>query len=201
MEFKKVLLRKNQGSIDSEIHQLNPQKNYFQNYINQVIALGFEVKENDLEPLFENPKAYITEKITAGENLQVGNLTLNKEKLFDLIEKPIGTNELIKSIESDKEKQTIREGTIWKLNQFSINENNKVIIKPSVLDWIENNNSIFIESENQQTGYDKVVLLANLLTEINAISKTKLGGSTELSELLIHENGVFEPRTDFVKRF
>lgn len=96
MVFEKVLLSKNQGAIDSEIFQLQPKKVYFQSFVDRLQTIGVIAADNDLETLFKNPKAYITDKLTAGEEMKVGGLTLNKEKLFDLIDKPAGTNEIIK---------------------------------------------------------------------------------------------------------
>ncbi|OAE92120.1 hypothetical protein [Flavobacterium psychrophilum] len=183
MEFTKVLLAKSQQLIDNEINQLSTQKAYFQNYLDKVILLNITVQENDLIQLFENPKAYITEKLTQGENLQVGGLSLNKEKLFDLIEKPVGTNELIESIIKDTQNQSIREGNIWLANRFII-DNNEVVINPEIINQITARHSLFIKTENQQNGYNKVIQLVDLINEINEIATHKIGIGTDLGELL-----------------
>ncbi|PTD14376.1 hypothetical protein [Flavobacterium columnare] len=201
MAFIKVLLQKNQYGIDNEISQLQSKKEYFQNYVNKVIELGLQVQESDLEALFDNPKTYITAKITAGENLQVGSLTLNKEKLFDLIEKPAGTNELIESIEKDKQQQQVREQNVWFANRFHI-ENNVVTIKPEIADQIENRYSLFIENENQQTAYNKLTQIVQLINELNELeTKEKISKNTELSDLMIWKNNIHEIAPIAVKRF
>lgn len=200
MEFTKVLLHKNQNLIDNEINQQQHIIKYFQGYIDKVVALGFKVNDNDLEPLFENPKAYITAKITDGQNLQVGGLTLNKEKLFDLIEKPEGTNEFIESVTKDLSKNDILEHYIFRAHRFSVS-NNKVVLKKEILEEIDNRHSIFIQSENQQNGYNKIVELAKLVNEINLLANTKIGTGTTLSQLLVIKDNLFEAGATSVKIF
>ena len=200
MEFTKVLLHKNQNLIDNEINQQQHIIKYFQGYIDKVVALGFKVNDNDLEPLFENPKAYITAKITDGQNLQVGGLTLNKEKLFDLIEKPEGTNEFIESVTKDLSKNDILEHYIFRAHRFSVS-NNTVVLKKEILEELDNRHSIFIQSENQQNGYNKIVELAKLVNEINLLANTKIGAGTTLSQLLIIKDNLFEAGATSVKIF
>ncbi len=200
MEFTKVLLHKNQNLIDNEINQQQHIIKYFQGYIDKVVALGFKVNDNDLEPLFENPKAYITAKITDGQNLQVGGLTLNKEKLFDLIEKPEGTNEFIESVTKDLSKNDILEHYIFRAHRFSVS-NNKVVLKKEILEELDNRHSIFIQSKNQQNGYNKIVELAKLVNEINQLATTKIGTGTTLSQLLVIKDNLFEAGATSVKIF
>ncbi len=200
MEFTKVLLHKNQNLIDNEINQQQHIIKYFQGYIDKVVALGFKVNDNDLEPLFENPKAYITAKITDGQNLQVGGLTLNKEKLFDLIEKPEGTNEFIESVTKDLSKNDILEHYIFRAHRFSV-INNKVVLKKEILEELDNRHSIFIQSKNQQNGYNKIVELAKLVNEINQLATTKIGTGTTLSQLLVIKDNLFEAGATSVKIF
>lgn len=204
MEFTKVLLAKSQHLIDNEINQLSTQKAYFQSYLDKIILLDITVMENDLIPLFENPKAYITEKLTQGENVQVGGLSLNKEKLFDLIEKPVGTNELIESIIKDTQNQSIRESNIWLANRFII-DNNEVVINPEILNQITARYSLFIETENQQNGYNKIIQLVDLINEINEIATHKIGIGTDLGEILTTINpndySSYKISHEAVKRF
>lgn len=183
MKFTKVLLHKRQNLIDSEISRLELPKKYFKEYLKKVDLLGIELLENDLIPLFENPKSFITDKLTQNETLKVGNLTLNKEKLFDLIEKPTGTNELINSIIIDKQSESINTQCIWLAERFLIN-NKEVVINPATTEEIINRHSLFIESENQQIGYNKLLQLAQLINEINEISNKKITLNTELLELI-----------------
>lgn len=199
MSFEKILIEKNEGAITGELNQLEVKKQYFQNYVNKVLGLGLTVEENDLNLMFDNPKAYITDKLTAGENMQVGNLKLNKEKLFDLIEKPAGTNTLIQSIEKDLMDRNIREYNIWSVKVFSVIEN-EVVITPTHLEAINNRFSLFIENENQQQAYEKLQGIAVLVNELNQLQGLSFKLSDELSDLLKVSNGNFVARPELIKK-
>jgi hypothetical protein len=202
MPFVKVLLSKNQGAINSEIQQHEPKKDYFQNYVNRLIAVGITATNTDLQLLFENPKAYVTDKLTAGEEMKVGGLTLNKEKLFELIEKPVGTNEIIADIVKDQQDKSKREFNHWSVKSFEI-INGIVIVTAETIEHINNRLSLFIDSENQQTAFTKLEQLAQLLNEINQLENNngRIGGTTELSELMQFNNATFTLNTQAVKRF
>ncbi|TDE01519.1 hypothetical protein [Flavobacterium sandaracinum] len=202
MAFEKVLLSKNLGEINSEIQQLEPKKNYFQNYVNRLSSVGIIATNTDLETLFENPKAYVTDKLTAGEDMKVGGLTLNKEKLFELIEKPEGTNEIIADIVKDQQDRSKREFYHWSVKRFEIIKGS-VTITTETIDHINNRLSLFIDSENQQTAFTKLGQLAQLLNELNQLeTKTgKIGDTTELSDLMFFKNATFELNPQAVKRF
>lgn len=200
MSFEKILIEKNEGAIAGELNQLQAKKEYFQNYVNKVLELGLTVEENDLNLMFENPKGYITDKLTAGENMQVGNLMLNKEKLFDLIEKPAGINTLIQSIEKDLMDRNIREYNIWNVKVFSVIEN-EVVITPAHLEAIDNRFSLFIENENQQQAYEKLQGIATLVNELNQLQGLSFKLSHEMSDLLKVSNGNFVARPELIKQF
>lgn len=198
MSFEKILIEKNEGAIAGELNQLQAKKQYFQNYVNKILALYLTVEENDLNLMFENPKAYITDKLTAGENMQVGGLKLNKEKLFDLIEKPAGTNELIQSIEKDLMDRNIREYNIWSVKVFSVIEN-EVVIAPAHLEAINNRFSLFIENENQQQAYEKLQGIATLVNELNQLQGLSFKLDDEVSDLLKVSNGNFIAKPELIR--
>lgn len=200
MNFEKILIEKNEGAINSEVHQLHAKKAYFQNYVNKVIALGISVEENDLKPIFDNPKAFITDKLTAGESMNVGGLQLNKEKLFDLIEKPAGTNELIQDITKDLMDRATREFHIWHVECFKIIEN-LVVVKPEHLDHINTRFSLFIENENQKQAFEKLQEITKLVNEINQLEGDKLNLDTDLRDLMKGDNYDYQINAALVKRF
>lgn len=200
MEFTKILLAKNQAGIDSQVNQLNYVKDYFQECITQLEAIGITIGENDLEVLFSNPKAYITDKLTDGKDFRLGGLNINKEKAFDLIEKPAGTNELIEKIEIDKQKEDTNLHIIWKANHFKV-VNNVVSVADSILQRYEAMFSLYIESQEQQNGLNKITELVNLINEINLTAKQKIGLTTELSDIMKYNGNSFEVINNCVKRF
>lgn len=205
MAFEKILLSKNLGAINNEIFQLEAPKNYFKNYVNRLTAIGITSTNTDLETLFENPKAYVTEKLTAGEEMKVGGLTLNKEKLFELIEKPVGTNEIIRDIVKDQQNATIRESYHWKANRFTIIEG-AVTISATELEHINKRNSLFIETENQQLAINKLAELVVIINEINNLefkNGGKISVDTDLSEYIRYNQNTktHEPGPQVVKYF
>lgn len=200
MNFEKILIEKNEGAINGEVRQLEAKKAYFQNYANKVIALGISVEGTDLKPLFDNPKAFITEKLTNGESMNVGGMQLNKEKLFDLIEKPAGTNELIQDITKDLNDRATREFHIWHVECFKIVENS-VVVKPEHLDHINNKFSLFIESENQKQAYEKLQGITKLINEINQLEGKKISMDTELDELMKKSDAGFVANAKLIQFF
>ncbi len=197
MSFEKILIKKNEGAIFGEIRQLQTQKDYFQKYVNKVIALGITVDENDLDLLFENPKSYITEKLTAGESMKVGSLNLNKEKLYELLEKPPGTNDLINEIEKDLMDRGTREFHIWTVNNFKINQN-EVVLKDETVEFINIKHSIFINNQNQKIAFEKLQQIATLFNDLNDLDCKKIDLRTELSELMITNDKVFDNNIAFI---
>ncbi len=205
MAFEKVLLRKNQGAIDSEIFQLQPKKVYFQSFVDRLQAIGVNPAGNDLETLVKSPKAYVTDKLTAGEEMKVGGLKLNKEKLFDLIDKPAGTNEIIRDIEKDQANKDIREYNHWLANRFTVTAG-VVEITGATLENIDNRNSLFITSENQQQAFNKLtefVELVNQLNELQLNSSGKITGSSEMENYIRYDQttGAHTINLDALARF
>lgn len=200
MEFEKQLIKKFDGQINSQLQQLETTREYLQKFVDNATAIGVKVDENDLQPLFANPKIFITEKLLTGENLEIGGLKLSKEKLFDLIEKPTGTTELIESIlqaQSDKES---REFHVAKVGYFSVVEN-VVTVNAAHLELITNHNSLFIENENQKQGFEKTCEIVKLVNEINFLDGKKIDLNTDFEELMQRSENGFEVKAMAVKRF
>lgn len=201
MTFKKELIKRNESKISSEIFQLNYVKDYFQKYVDRLTALSFTVVDKDLELLFNSPKAYITEKLTEGQSVQFGSIKIDKEKIFDLIEKPEGVNSIISDIEKDLVNRSIVEGCIFKINQFEVKDN-EVVLTQETLDFISERNSWFISSENQKKGFEKLKQIADLMTEINQLSGNRIQNQTELDDLFqISADKVFEVKLDTLYMF
>lgn len=205
MAFEKVLLSKNQGAIESEIFKLHFPKNQFQSIVDRLQTVGIIASGNDIEALINNPKAYVTDKITAGEEMKVGGLTLNKEKLFDLIEKPIGTTEIIKDIERGNNEETTREGLYWLAGKFTVLEG-IVTITPKELERINTSHSLFITSENQSQAFAKLNELKDVINQLNGLevnNGSKISGGSNLSDYVVFDSstGMHNVKPNAVKRF
>jgi hypothetical protein len=127
-------------------------------------------------------------------------LKLNKEKLFDLIEKPAGTIELIQSIEKDLQDKGTREFHIWHVGCFKIIEN-LVVVNPEHLDHINTRFSLFIENENQKQAYEKLQGITKLINEINQLDGKKVSLDTELDDLIKKSDNGFIVNAKAIQSF
>ncbi|SHL81607.1 hypothetical protein [Flavobacterium chilense] len=202
MSFKKIFIEKNDSAINGEINQLQTGQNYFQDYINKVFDLGItDIESDDLEQLFANPKCFITDKLTKGETLQVAGMNLNKEKVFELLEKPAGTESLIMEIEADILDKTKREYFVWNVKNYKI-ENRNVVISAETLEFIANKYSLFIENENQQLAYNKLKEIERLMNEINSLQGRKISLDMELNDFMKKDsNHLLKLDSHFIKSF
>ncbi|TRX37875.1 hypothetical protein FNW52_02960 [Flavobacterium sp. ZT3R18] len=201
--FERVLLGRNEQQIRNELRMFEPRKEYFQKLVDKYAELGLKsLQENDLIELLENPKSFITKQITADEILNIGGLRLNSEKLFDLIEKPAGTDEFINKIISDKQHRSTIEDYHFYLGYFIVGNENKIEVKPEIIERITENCSLYIETQNQLDGYNKVNELVQIINDLNQLTtKNKIGSDTELTELMVWTNGTNVINKTVVKRF
>ncbi|WP_395078122.1 hypothetical protein [Flavobacterium sp.] len=183
MEFKKVLIFKDDSQIDREIRQLETHRKFFQKIVDNVQNLSIEVQGNEIVELFENPKAFTTDKLTKGEKMQVGGLKLNKEKLFDLIEKPDGLQEVIAEILLANNDGSPLHWHLKHLNSFFV-ENGIVVTNPEYLQDLEREYSIFATTENQVKGFEKLTQIAKLVNEVNVLAHGRLSIDERLGEIL-----------------
>lgn len=200
MEFKRVLIFKDDAQIDREIRQLETHKKYFKIVIDNVQSLGIEVQGNEIVELFENPKAFTTDKLTKGQKMQIGELKLNKEKLFDLLEKPEGLQEVIQQITNSKKTESPEHWHLTYLNCFNV-ENGNIVTNPNYLSELEISYSIYAENENQLQGFEKLTQIAKLVNEVNVLSNGRLSIDEQLGEILERSENEFKAIPNNVKWF
>lgn len=184
MEFTKKLIYKNESAIASEVNQLKTQKEYFQKIVDKFFENKINVSSDGLQKLIGNPKAYIIETLTKGETLKVGNLSLNNDKLFDLLEIPNDVKLLISDIEKVSSNQRESEFYHLKVSFFCLN-NGKVEITKEHLEGIERQHSIFIENERQQSIFE---ILEKVSGQLNELPKYGLNTNLENDFFIIDEN-------------
>lgn len=164
MNFQPVKVGYNEYGFNLTVKEYDEYKLKFQNVVNDIIALNlqnFNFEIDDLTHLFESPKEFFTKKLIT-EELTVGGIELSKEKIFDLIEIPQKTHDLIKEIE-DLTKRFYEHDN--KLNFYLHTDyfqivNNIVEIKPEKLDLWRENFSIYLTNEKQ-------VQVNDVLTDIS----------------------------------
>lgn len=172
--IEKILIAKNDNNIQRDLQDLKMKISYFQNFVNQYKNLGLkELDKTDLVPLFNNPKSFITNQITKGESLKVGGLNLSSEKLFDLIEKPIGTDELIELILKDTPNYEMHRDYIAYINDFEIiNDSSKVEVSKETIERITFNNSIFADTPKKLEVWEQMQKTSKALNDLRLSFKT-----------------------------
>lgn len=201
--FEKVLLHKNDHQIAIDLRFYEPKQKYFQEYMDKYSLLGLKPLETkDLNELFENPKALLTKQITHGESLNIGGLKMNPEKLFEIIEKPAGTDDLIKDIISDKQNQDIVSSNHWFTNNFIIENDNKIEISPEDLEFVITKNSVYLENEKQKEALEILDVLCDKINRLNELKTLNLFNEDNFfNDVIRKKDGKYEKHIDCIKHF
>jgi hypothetical protein len=166
-KFEKVLLSTAEHMISSELNSYSLPEKYFKECLKNYSKLGLKPLEaKDLNTLIENPKAFIIQQITHGESLNIGGLKMNPEKLFEIIEKPPGTEEFIESLLKDKQDKWIREGSHFRVDCFVVSNGTEIEICPKLKTSITEKHSIFLECENQKKALEILDILAENMNKL-----------------------------------
>lgn len=130
---------------------------YFQNIVNNYNSLEIdELAENDLIPLIENPKKFIAERIVKDENLSFGNLKIKFESLYEMIEKPNGTDEFINQIQNDKtdrNKLTFHNS----VQSLAIENGKKVIVSLNKVNQVNEQSKVYLKTKAESDIYDSLI--------------------------------------------
>lgn len=173
-EFKKVPIYVDTYKINSSIEPQENRIEYFQKLVTmyQTLNTGKPLQKNDLTALINNPKEFIAKRLIKEETLSIGGLKLNFEKMFDIIEKPTGTEELISKIINDSK---VKELLITQRNAFyfDIENENTVVLSDKFLEQTTEQCTVYINTENQAKAYEVLNILAE---NINKLNDLKVGG-------------------------
>jgi hypothetical protein len=201
--FKKVLLHTNTAQIANELGHYTPKQNYLQGYVNKYLELNLKPLEaKDLNDLIDNPKAFLTKQITHGESLTVGGLKMNPEKLFDIIEKPKGTDFFINEILADKSNQSVASQYHWFTDSFIISNDNKVEICPDVKLKISEKCSLYLENAKQKEAIELIEKIAEMMTKINELkTQGNITPADMFENLLLFKDGTFKVKLTAVNLF
>ncbi len=168
-EFQPIPVFKNEGQINQTLIQWDDKRDYFQAIVNQYKKLNIEAPllQNDLVEMTNKPKDFLVKKITKGNGFSLGNIKLEADKAFDLLEKPDGSLEFIDFIEASK-KQSNSEKWFFRHAYFFIITDGLVEIDPKELEKINTQNTVFLTSQKEKDIYD---LLVSLCESINSLNK------------------------------
>lgn len=169
-EFKKIAIYVNEHQIGSSI---TPQENRFE-YFQQLIDMynnlntGVVLKKNDLKALLNNPKEFIATRLIKDQEVSFGGLKLSLEKVFDIIEKPAGTDELIDKIINDNQVKELMMNQ-RNVEYFEIENGDTVVINSEYLEKVTEQSTVYISNEKQQKAYESLQSIVQNLNELNTL--------------------------------
>jgi hypothetical protein len=182
-DFKKIAIYVDTNGLETF---LQPQENrieYFQQFVDMYNSLntGVPLQKNDLTDLIRSPKDFIAQRLIKDETVSFGGLKLSLEKVFDIIEKPTGTDELINKIISDNQ---VRELMMNQRNveYFEIENENRVVINDEFLQQTQQRHTVYIKTENEAKAYKA---LQNIAENINKLNTLRTAG--HLREVLFEK--------------
>lgn len=138
-------------------------------YNNLGISNGLQ--PGDLQLMILNPEHFLYDKITNGSQSTIGGIPINKQKAFEIIEKPAGCNEFIELVRTHQEQldnaiaHDPRSRPWYNAGTFDI-DNGVAVIRPSVFDKVKEHRTFYVNSEKQQNHYDKLEALSKALNNV-----------------------------------
>lgn len=172
-EFERIKIGMNDYGFNLEMREQNDRKQRFQTIINKVIALNLDITfdNDDLTPLFENPKSFFCQKLVS-EPMIISGVELDKEKVFDLMKTPPQLTEIINEILHIKQNglQTAQDNFFFRHSHNFEIKNNVVYLLEDVQEDITDNYSLFLNSEKQKQikeSFDEIVTHLNTLKGLN----------------------------------
>jgi len=124
-----------------------------------------ELETEDLYDFFINPRSFFVSKLTKGETLKVGDLSLSSEKVFDLLDRPDELDKLVSDIEALKYKQHFQSNCFGQIQNLQLVEG-ILEVKQSWIDDVTERFSYYIETDNQFAALD---LMNEILPKINEL--------------------------------
>lgn len=169
-EFKKIAIFIDEDKISNSIQPQESRIEYFQNLVNMYEGLntGEPLQKNDLTALIQNPKEFIAKRLIKEETVTIGGLKLNFEKMFDIIEKPQGTEELISKIINDSK---VNELLITQRNvsYFEIENGNTVVLNSKFLEQTAEQCTVYIKTENELKAIEVLKIIAENFNILNGL--------------------------------
>jgi hypothetical protein len=176
-EFKKVPIFFDENEMNSWLRVPESRLEYFQELVNMYNGLMIDepLQYDDLKALIVNPKDFISKRLIKDEKLTIGGLQLNFEKVYEIIEKPNGTDALINKIINDRQDWELQK-THRNVGGFGIEDFTTVVIHSKHLADATESSTVYIKSENEQKAFDILNILVenmNLLNNLTAHGSLK----------------------------
>lgn len=188
-----------QRAISLALSEISTAQQQFQKYVdmyNKITELE-PLKENDLEGFIRTPKEFLVERLMTGKSLEVGGVTLSKDKLYDIMEKPEGFDDLVSELLKLKTDRYTIQNSFIQLKNLFIKSGTAVEIRSGHINFLEKKHSIYLDSESKERAYE---LLRNISEGINELKKIKkFSVDYFFEECIILKEGQYAPRPQFIK--
>ena len=180
---------------------------FIQTVANNYNSLGFgSLIASELPILFNSPIDFIFDKMTGGQPVTIGNITVNKQKAIEILNKPEGYEMLIAQIDEFGKKGVFdeRHHRNFHVNKaniatvYTIDENGQVVIAEAFDLGLKSNNKKFAKTDTakkmlqlSKTIVDKAKELGvSDLIHGNTISHIISGIDPRRGELSINVDGI-----------
>lgn len=147
--MEKILLRVDKESLDKDTQKVNDAIREFSPFYKRYKKLNVgDLKNEDLKTFLLSPKKYFLDLFTKGENLKIGELELSPDKVYELLNKPDGVDDLVNDLELKIKEPFIITYCIYQVENIEIQEG-KMSVKKEYLEDLKEKHSIYADTENQ----------------------------------------------------
>ncbi len=180
----KILLADNPTGYNNALSQLNTKKGRLQDALAAYTALGVATVPTtaDLADLWDNPKVFLGRMLLGGQPAGlVGGLAVEPARVYDLVQKPAGTDAFLAAVETLHNPEGGWEHprvdtTIYEL------VNGVVQIKQATLDSLREQFRIYATSQRQKDEWDALQIVVGGLETIR--QNGRMGSKFEPVEYL-----------------
>lgn len=175
--MKPVLIFVDNNEVETETNRLEQTQYFLQSIVDRfnALALGADakLKDRDLIALFAGPKPFIVDKVTKGESLSIGALSISKEKAFEILELPQDLHNVL--IDVDGARLGTTHDRFLHRNQVDkfVIIDEVVEISEDFLKGIIKKNSIYLKTIEELKAWELMKEIANKLNELRDITKNK----------------------------
>lgn len=172
-----ILIYKNESAIKNEKAQMQLTQKFWQNIVDKYNDIGLgedkNLTGNDLVLFVANPKSFIVDKVTQGENLTIGSMAINKNKAFEILELPAQLYQIINEVENIKLGHHTSNFLIRNQTTNFIVNNGIVEFTENYIQYIEKMHSIFIVTSEQKKAWELMQEIATKMNDLRSITSNK----------------------------
>lgn len=155
---------------------------FFETAISKFNKLGIGTfKKENFSELFLTPKEFLFKQLMRDKPLNVAGMKVSKEKLFDLLEKPIGYFTLIAEIKTLQDKVNKLSPWIlyssnleYFLSLFEFGADDKIQLTNEIKEEIKRKNEVYVSKESSKAMYKFLKSLEKLFNESDIFIKNIL---------------------------